>query len=105
MVSEAPPLLLRRIVEALRPETVWLFGSRARGEATSASDWDFLVVLPDDAPDELLDGGRIWDLCLRDASVPADVVAVRRGEFEQLRGLAGSLCRTVVEEGRPVYGR
>lgn len=44
--------LLRRLVARYEPVQVWLFGSRARGDATEASDWDLLVVVPDDAPAE-----------------------------------------------------
>jgi predicted nucleotidyltransferase len=51
---EAAPLLVR-IVEAWHPYQIWLFGSRARGEANAESDWDLLVVVPDDVPDEVLD--------------------------------------------------
>lgn len=97
--------LIDRIVTVLQPEEIWLFGSRARDEGSPTSDWDFMVILPDDAPEALLDGGRVWELCLRDALVPADIVPVCRREFEQFRSVAGSLCRTVAEEGRPVYAR
>jgi uncharacterized protein len=40
--------LLARIEETYRPLQVWLFGSRARGDARPDSDWDLLVVVPDD---------------------------------------------------------
>jgi predicted nucleotidyltransferase len=41
---------VERIVAPARPETVLLFGSRARGDGDDASDWDLFVVLPDNAP-------------------------------------------------------
>jgi len=44
--------LLRRLVAAYLPERVYLFGSRARGEARPDSDYDLLLVVPDDAPPE-----------------------------------------------------
>jgi predicted nucleotidyltransferase len=97
--------LVERIVSTLQPEEIWLFGSRARGEGDPSSDWDFLVILSDDAPEPLLEGGRVWELCLRGATVPADIVPVRRSDFERFRTVAGSLCRTVAEEGRSVYAR
>ncbi|MGD0500843.1 MAG: nucleotidyltransferase domain-containing protein [Bryobacteraceae bacterium] len=36
--------LVRRIVDAVRPEKIILFGSAARGEMDSASDVDLLVI-------------------------------------------------------------
>jgi predicted nucleotidyltransferase len=44
--------ILRRLVAAYQPERIYLFGSAARGEARPDSDYDLLVVVPDDAPPE-----------------------------------------------------
>jgi len=41
-----------RIVQAMQPEAIYLFGSRARGEEHADSDYDLLVIVPDDAPAE-----------------------------------------------------
>src|SRR6266545_3077422 len=49
--TEADPAITRLlsiIVDELRPLQVWLFGSRAEGRARPDSDYDILVVLPDD---------------------------------------------------------
>ena len=35
-----------RLVVSLQPEAIWLFGSRARGEAGPDSEWDLLVIVP-----------------------------------------------------------
>lgn len=39
---------LKSVAESVIPKggQVWLFGSRARGEARSSSDWDLLILLP-----------------------------------------------------------
>jgi predicted nucleotidyltransferase/HEPN domain-containing protein len=47
-VPEVEPLVrevVPRLVEALEPERLWLFGSRARGDHHDHSDWDVMVVL------------------------------------------------------------
>jgi predicted nucleotidyltransferase len=44
--------VVRRLLEAYRPERIYLFGSVAREEAGPDSDYDLLVVVPDDAPPE-----------------------------------------------------
>ncbi len=41
---------IARIVETMNPEAVYLFGSRARGDARPDSDYDLLVIVSDDAP-------------------------------------------------------
>jgi uncharacterized protein len=102
--EQVPAPLLSRILESMRPEQVWLFGSRARGSARPGSDWDLLVVLPDDATEEELDLMLAWQR-VRDLRIPADVYPVRRSEFEGARHHAGTLVRTVVTEGRQIYGR
>ena len=99
-----PAPLLARIIQRLRPEQIWLFGSRARGQARPTSDWDLLVVVSDDATDDDLDVVRAWQ-AVRDLRIPADVIPVRRSEFEEARDHAGTLARTVVGEGMQVYVR
>src|SRR5262245_16867096 len=103
-VESVPAPLLSRILSAMRPEQIWLFGSRVNGVVRPGSDWDLLVVLPDDATDDELDPMRAWQT-VRDLRIPADVIPVRRTEFEEARDHAGTLVRTVVSEGRRVYAR
>jgi predicted nucleotidyltransferase len=71
---------LRRLVdparERLHARQVWLFGSRARGDARPESDWDIWLILPIDAPDADLDPATTWRIG-RDAGLIADVVADR----------------------------
>lgn len=103
--AEAVPApLLARIIEAMRPEQIWLFGSRARGGARPTSDWDLLVVVSDDATDDELDLMHAWQT-VRDLRIPADVIPVRRSEFEEARDHAGTLVRAVVGEGVQIYAR
>ncbi|HZF47170.1 MAG TPA: nucleotidyltransferase domain-containing protein [Polyangiaceae bacterium] len=102
--EDVPATLLSRIIEAMRPEQIWLFGSRVKGEARPTSDWDLLVVMPDDATDDELDLMHAWQT-VRDLRIPADVIPVRRSEFEEARDHAGTLVRTVVAEGKRIYAR
>jgi uncharacterized protein len=69
-------VLLDRIVPVLAPEAVYLFGSRARGKETADSDYDLLVVVPDETPAETI---RLTRTCAlsRGTGIPADVIACR----------------------------
>ena len=96
-----PPALLTRLVELWHPQEIWLFGSRARGTARPESDWDILLVLPDQASEEMLDPHQAW-LRVRDLRIPTDILSMRRSEFEEQRRLFGSLAHLVVRDGAKI---
>jgi predicted nucleotidyltransferase len=102
--SVVPEQFIRRIVETLRVEEIWLFGSRARGTASPNSDWDLLAVVRDDSPSADLDLARVWSR-LRDLRVKrVDVFPVRRSDFEAARDALGTLSQIATDEGYRVYG-
>jgi predicted nucleotidyltransferase len=96
-------VLLDRIVPVFRPQAVYLFGSRAEGRAGSESDWDLLVVVPDDTPPERLTVVAGYE-AVRGAGVSADVIPTRRSRFETLKEQVGSLSYAAWHRGRLVYG-
>jgi predicted nucleotidyltransferase len=95
--------IVRRLVEAYQPVQVYLFGSRARGEADASSDYDLLVVVPDEAPPERRRSRLAYE-ALRGTGVAADVVVCTRSYFEPRRGLKASLPGTALREGRMLHG-
>jgi predicted nucleotidyltransferase/HEPN domain-containing protein len=102
LVDERLARLVAVIVDRLRPEEIWLFGSRARGDAHHDSDYDLFVVVPDHTPGEKTSLANTWELT-RQASVSADILAFRRHVFAQERDLIGTLCYTVAREGVLIY--
>ena len=96
-------VLLDRIVPALAPEAVYLFGSRAGGKETADSDYDLLVVVPDETTAEAM---RLTRTCAlsRGTGIPADVIACRRSWFEQGRNQVGALSDKAIREGILVHG-
>ena len=98
-----PAELIARIVDVLRPLQVWLFGSRARGEARADSDWDFMAILPDGAPERDLDTASVWNR-LRDLRLRrVEVFTMTREEFETWRHSLGTLAEIVASTGVVVY--
>jgi uncharacterized protein len=88
----------------LHPEQVWLFGSRARGEARTDSDWDFMAILPDSAPEQDLDLASVWQR-LRDLRLRrVEVFTMTRDEFETWKQSLGTLAEIVASTGIVVYG-
>ncbi len=86
--------LLERIKATYQPADVLLFGSRARGGGDAFSDWDILVVLPDDADERLLDPMIGWET-QSGSGVHADVHACLRREYLADRDVANSLAREI----------
>ena len=103
-VGDDPALgeIVRRLAQAYRPERIYLFGSRARGEVTPDSDYDLLVVVPDDAPPERRRSRLAYE-ALRGTGVAADVLVWTCDAFDSRLSLRASLPATVVGEGRLVY--
>jgi predicted nucleotidyltransferase len=101
--DEAIAAITRRLVEYYRPERIYLFGSEARGDAGPDSDLDFCVVVPDEAPIELLRDGGIYSL-LRGMGYPKDIVPWRRSDFDAHAAyVRASLPATVIREGKLLY--
>ena len=90
--------LVSRMCDALHPIDIWLFGSRARGDHRPDSDWDVLVVLADDAPEELSDPLVTWQMA-KDSRVPAHVLSTRHGDLESIWGLPNTLGYDLAREG------
>ena len=82
---------------------IYLFGSEARGDAGPDGDLDFLVVIPDDAPEEKLRSGA-GRKAARGIGFAKDIVPWRRTDFEgRAAWVKASLPATVIREGRLLY--
>lgn len=103
-LGEDPALaeVIRRLAEAYRPERIYLFGSKARGDPGPDSDYDLMVVVPDDAPPERR-RSRLAYQVLRGTGTAADVLVWSKSNFERRTRVVASLPATVVREGRLVY--
>jgi hypothetical protein len=94
--------VLRRLVDAFSPSVFTLFGSVARGDAGPDSDYDLMIVVPDDAPREKR-RGRLACEALRGTGAATDVLVCTRSWFEDRRSLKASLPGTVLREGRLLH--
>ena len=93
---------VRRLVAALRPERIYLFGSRARGDADQDSDFDLLIVVPEVVGSPYRLHRRAYDV-LWGLGAAVDVLVVSRARFERQREVVASLPATVEREGRLLY--
>jgi predicted nucleotidyltransferase len=91
-----------RLVTALHPERIYLFGSQARGDAGPDSDYDLLAVVPEsDLAPYRRDILAFRALC--GVGAAKDVVVYTREEFETRSRAISSLPATVLREGRLLH--
>lgn len=100
-VDEASALaaVVGRLVAALRPIAIRLFGSRATGKANPDSDFDLLVVLRDG---EDASPSRCYAPLLG-LGVGCDVVACTASEYAADARRPGTICREASTRGRLLY--
>ena len=96
------PEVVRRLVEVYHPLRIYLFVPAARGDAGPDSDYDIMVLVPDDAPREQQDceiGYRVlWGVGLA-----KDILVWTKTEFEKRLHLRASLPSTIMQEGKLLY--
>src|SRR5271156_4759637 len=99
-VSSDPILqdLVRRLVDVYHPDKIYLFGSRARGSAAYTSDYDLLLVVPENVDRKLKTAGKAYE-ALWGIKVPVDVVVWTNNEFNKRLHLDNSLPAVVMREG------
>ena len=81
-------------------EKIILFGSRARGNNNENSDYDLLVVLNEDAENDI----KIKLSCLitrklADNWINGDIIVKSRSELERYKDCIGSVVRVALREG------
>ena len=104
-VATADPTLVeitRRLVDSYEPERIYLFGSRARGTAGEDSDYDLLMVVPDNVPPALRGSARAYE-ALWGLPTSGDILIWTHTAFAERLHLRASLPSTVEREGRLLY--
>ncbi|HEY9867569.1 MAG TPA: HEPN domain-containing protein [Candidatus Obscuribacterales bacterium] len=98
--------VVQRLVEAFDPDEIFFFGSRAREEAHEESDYDFMVVVDDEAPPETLERNRPYEVLSGvHLDFEKDVKVWTRSQFTRQLHLRASMPSTVLREGRVLYLR
>jgi predicted nucleotidyltransferase len=100
--GSALAFLRDRLVASLHPRMIWLFGSRARGDYRSDSDFDLLVVLPDGQPAAAYSHKAVAAPLVA-CGLPFDVVPCSLADFATDRDVLDSLVHRAVTEGRLLY--
>lgn len=98
------PAIIARLAEAYEPERIYLFGSAARGDAGPDSDYDILVIVPDDAVPARR-RSRLGYEALWPVGRAADILVMTLRDFQSRARVPASLAATIEDEGRVLYER
>ena len=93
--------VVRRLVETFDPVAVYLFGSRARGDAGADSDYDLMLVLADDN-ERVRSRQDVWQTA-RSQRILVNPFLTRSGSFAWRRHEVGTLEYEVQVDGIRLY--
>jgi predicted nucleotidyltransferase len=93
--------LVDRIVAAVHPLRIIVFGSAARGDMTADSDIDVMVVMPEGT--HRLRTARFLYQQLLGFGCPLDIVVATPNVLEMQKDNIGLVYRSVLAEGKEVY--
>jgi len=94
--------VVKKIAEAIQPEKVILFGSRAKGTGRPNSDIDLLVIKETMQSKRELKQ-RIRRLFPRQ-DFSMDLFVLTPEEFQRQKTVANTIARTAMREGKVCYG-
>ncbi|MDA0738021.1 MAG: nucleotidyltransferase domain-containing protein [Nitrospirae bacterium] len=93
--------MVQRLVDAIDPDRIILFGSRARGDMHSDSDVDLLVIKPSSDPPHrrvVAAYRALAGLC-----VPKDILWRTPDEVEEWREVRNYVTTRAIREGKVLY--
>lgn len=94
--------ITKRLVAAMKPEQIILFGSYAYGEPTEDSDVDLLVIVSE-SDEPRYRRARAGYRALRGMGVPKDILVMTRSEVEHKATVASSLVSQALREGKVIF--
>ena len=93
--------VVERIVEAVHPLRIILFGSGARGEMGPDSDVDLLVVMPEGT--HRLDTAGFLHTRFDGIPLSVDVLVATPSDLERYRDSIGLVYYVILREGKELY--
>jgi predicted nucleotidyltransferase len=90
------------LVAAYTPDRIYLFGSASRGDTNADSDYDLMMIVPDDAAAERRSAALAYD-ALWTLGAAVDVLVWTKTAFDRRAHLKASLPGTVLREGTLVH--
>jgi uncharacterized protein len=95
--------ITQKLVTALKPEQIILFGSYAYGEPNEDSDVDLLVIVSQSDEPRYRRAHQAYK-ALRGLGIPKDILVMTRAEVEYKVNVPSSLVNQVPSQGKVLYG-
>lgn len=93
--------IVNRLVTALSPLAIYLFGSQLYGSPDRDSDIDIMVVVDDPTPD--VEFHQRGYECLRGLGLPVELHICGSARFNTWAQVVGTLQREIQQKGRLLY--
>jgi uncharacterized protein len=94
---------IRRLIAAIEPDKIFLFGSHVWGTPHLQSDVDLMIIVPDGVSGhQLAVRGHI---ALVGMPFAKDLIVKSSKDFDLFRGVQGSLTHKVAHQGKLIYDR
>jgi len=93
--------IVRRVLGAVKPDRIILFGSAATGRMSKDSDIDLLIVDP--APRNTREESVRIRRALGDLGYPVDVIVIATERFEATKNVIGGIAYPANKQGRVLY--
>jgi predicted nucleotidyltransferase len=93
--------VVRRLVAAVSPRAIYLFGSHVSGLAARDSDIDVMVILEDGPPKT--DDFKQGYAALHGLGLPVELHFASRARFERFAEVIGSLSHEIHRKGVLLY--
>ena len=93
---------IQKLVVALNPEKIYLYGSQAYGQPNKDSDIDLLIIVAESNLPVHKRAAQAYR-SLKGLFIPADIKVVTRSEFEKYARWFSSIERVVLEKGQLLY--
>ena len=93
-----------KIVTALNPLAVYLFGSFARGDYNADSDYDFCIVVANDAGENIALSVKARLSIIDIQNRPVDIIVRNRDYFARMQQVKNTVDYEVKKYGVRLYG-
>ncbi len=104
MVNNEINAITEQICSAVMPSRIYLFGSFAKDSYNDDSDYDFYIVVPDDAGDKIEISQKAYKSLRGIRRRPVDIVVGYESSFNK-RAESNTLEKVVKQEGILLYGK
>lgn len=104
MINKEITSIAEKFRESLNPLGIYLFGSYARGDYNSKSDYDFYIIVPDENYDNIEQTNTAYCSLIGMKRKPVDIIVGNKSLFEQRKNI-NSIEKIVVKEGVLLYER